>query len=143
MDCSKLGYTVISDGGHKTAGDIVKALAAGASYCMIGKMFAGTDESPGDIIEDGGKRYKKYRGSASQESYEKQGKIASWRATEGDSFLVPYKGSVVDVLSDIEGGLRSAMTYVGALTLEEFKEKVEFVKVTQSGYIEGLAHGKF
>ena len=156
---------VIADGGLKTPGDCAKALAAGASMLMSGSFFAGTDETPGDLVNSVGRKleflsdgmvqvdewvshpsnvrvFKKYRGSASKESYEAQGKDASWRTAEGESFLVPYKGPVKDVLADIEGGLRSAFSYVGAKTLKDFQEKAEFVRVTNAGYIEGTPHGK-
>lgn len=83
-----------------------------------------------------------YRGSASKESYEAQGKSGSHRTSEGESFLVPYKGSVKDILQDIEGGLRSSFSYVGAHNLKEFQNKVKFVRVTNAGYAEGLPHGK-
>ena len=88
------------------------------------------------------KSFKKYRGSASKESYEVQGKQASWRTVEGESTFVLHKGPVKDVLQDIEGGLRSAFSYVGAKNLEEFHNKVEFVKVTNAGHQESLPHGK-
>lgn len=86
--------------------------------------------------------YKKYRGSASKESYAVQNKDATWRTAEGESFLVPHKGPVKNVLQNIEGGLRSSFSYVGARDFKEFRSKVEFVKVTHSGYIEGTPHGK-
>lgn len=130
---------VISDGGKKTPGDIIKALAAGAKAVMLGSMLAGTDESPGDIING---KFKKYRGSASQESYEDQGKVADWRTFEGDSFLVPYKGSAESVLQNIEGGIRSAFSYVGARNLQEFQEKSEFILISNASTIENSAHGK-
>lgn len=84
----------------------------------------------------------KYRGSASKESYEVQGKDESWRTAEGEAFTVPYKGSVANVLSRIEGGLRSSLSYVGAANLHEFQELAEFVKVTNAGAIESGPHGK-
>lgn len=150
------GISVIADGGMKTPGDLAKALGAGADYCMIGGMLAGTDETPGEITKmytnkttvaageffQEERRYKKYRGSASKESYEAQGKDAKHRTSEGESFYVPYKGPVADILQDIEGGIRSAFTYVGAKNLKEFHEKVEFVRITNAGYAEGLPHGK-
>ena len=151
------GIAVIADGGIKTPGDIAKALAAGADLCMIGSMFAGTDESPmlypalknlsnsqyiefiEKVKKDGGV---KYRGSASQESYDAQGKKGEHRTAEGESFLVPYKGPVKAILQDIEGGLRSAFSYVGAENLTEFQQFAEFVQVTSAGYVEGTPHGK-
>lgn len=136
--CRDLPVTVIADGGIRTPGDIAKALAAGASAVMLGGMLAGTQETPGSI--EG--LTKTYRGSASKESYQVQGKDESWRTAEGESFTVPYKGPVVNVLKDIEGGLRSAFSYVGAKNLKEFQANAEFIKVTNNGVIEANAHGK-
>ncbi len=156
---------VIADGGMKKEGDIAKALGAGAHMVMLGGMLSGTYETPGEAyfkdksryllasdhpsLEDPGNwftgkvvKVKKYRGSASQESYEAQGKVAKYRAAEGESFYVPYKGSVVDVLQGIEGGLRSSLTYVGASNLKEYRSRVEFVRVTPSTVRENEAHGK-
>ncbi len=146
IDCVKKNPTsyIISDGGKKTPGDISKALAAGAKLVMLGAMLAGTDEAYGEIIDDeNGNKFKKYRGSASQESYEAQKKVASWRTFEGDSFLVPYKGPVKNILQNISGGLRSAFTYVGASNLVEFQNKAEFVKISSSAKFENIAHGKY
>lgn len=140
------GISVIADGGLKTPGDIAKALAGGAHLVMLGSMLAGTTESPGEVIYPEGpgpqRPMKKYRGSASAESYTAQGKTGTHRTSEGESFMIPYKGSVLDILQDIEGGLRSAFTYVGARNLEEFHNKVEFVRVTNAGHIEGTPHMK-
>jgi len=140
------GFGVIADGGMKTPGDIAKALGAGAHMVMLGGMLAGTDETPGEIFYPEGPGpqcpVKSYRGSASQESYEAQGKKGTHRTSEGESFMVPYKGSVVDVLQDIEGGLRSSFTYVGARNIGEFHEKVEFVRITNATSKENGAHGK-
>lgn len=160
MDCSRLsGINVIADGGMRTPGDISKALAAGAVAVMIGNLLAGTDETPGEVIteteysdrwsytnsgwvtHDIVKLYKKYRGSASKESYLDQGKEAPHRAVEGESFLVPCKGPVSNVLQDIEGGLRSALSYVGATNIKQFKELAEFVEITSNGTKENGAHG--
>lgn len=148
---------IIADGGMKTPGDIAKALGAGAHMVMIGGMLAGTDETPGELtykntdISDPGypsmvtirvDKYKKYRGSASQESYDAQGKSGKHRTAEGESFLVPYKGPVKNILQDIEGGLRSTFTYSGARDLEEFHDRVEFVRVSAATQLENGAHGK-
>lgn len=134
---------VIADGGMKTPGDIAKALGAGAHAVMLGGMLAGTEETPGDKVYAGdGAYFKKYRGSASHESYAAQGKTGSQRTAEGESFFVPYKGSVESVLMDIEGGIRSAMTYVGANTLDEFRARCEFVQISPATVRENSAHGK-
>lgn len=163
VDCVRVGLPVISDGGHSKIGDICKALAAGAHCVMLGKMLAGTDESPGEkitkreykpttCVENNGKKsfqseyydkdFKKYRGSASQESYEVQGKVANHRVAEGDSFLIPYVGPVSKVLQEISGGLRSAMSYTGAFNLNEFRERVEFIEITNAGIVENGSHGR-
>lgn len=166
------GISIIADGGIKTSGDIAKALGAGSHMVMLGSMLAGTHESLGEKVykaRDGkyisfeeacpiktdsdGTRiymseyidlpaYKKYRGSASKESYEAQGKLGTHRTAEGESFLVPCKGPVKNILQDIEGGLRSSMTYTNSRNLKEFRQNCEFVRVTSAGYAEGLAHGK-
>jgi len=155
----KTGIPVIADGGMSKPADVAKALGAGASMVMSGSFFAGTLESPGDLVNHLGmkleflkdgtievdewvshpsnvKVFKKYRGSASKESYAVQGKDASWRTAEGESILVPYKGPVKDILQDIEGGLRSAFSYVGARNLKEFHKKCEFVRVSSNTVIE-------
>lgn len=157
MDCrpaiTKAGMTMIADGGMKTPGDVAKALAAGAHIIMTGGMLAGCEETPGEVIHNGSGEEvsfpdaydrnclsKKYRGSASKESYEVQGKIAKHRTTEGESFLVPYKGPVAGILQDIEGGLRGSFSMVGAYNLEEFHRMAEFVVVSQASAVEAGAH---
>jgi IMP dehydrogenase len=144
---------IIADGGCRNPGDIVKALAAGAHAVMLGGMLAGTDETPGEILGikafwDNDKEknvregYKQYRGSASKESYAAQGKDQAYITAEGESFTVPYKGPVKDILQDIEGGLRSALTYVGASNLEELRRNATFVEVSSNTVMENGAHGK-
>lgn len=134
---------VIADGGMKKPADIAKALGAGAHAVMLGGMLAGTKETPG-LGEKAGPdgNFKLYRGSASLESYKDQGKEAKHRTAEGEAFWVPCKGPVEGILQDIEGGLRSAMSYVGARTLREFHKKCEFVRITPSTISENGAHGK-
>lgn len=144
---------VVGDGGFKTPGDIVKGLAAGASVVMLGSMLAGTEESPGELIQElgqyekgtgfhqtTGRFMKKFRGSAATSSYKDQGK--EWATAEGEEFLIPYKGSLKSVLSEIEGGLRSGMTYVGANNLTELQNNATFVEITNNGWLESQAHGK-
>lgn len=145
---------VIADGGCRSSGDIVKALAAGAHAVMLGGMLAGTKETPGEVRDSigivtigkqegrSGFLYKQYRGSASKESYAAQGKDEFCITAEGESFTVPYRGPVRDVLADIEGGIRSAMTYLGASTLEELRRNAEFIEVSGNTVIENSAHGK-
>lgn len=143
----KTGLTIIADGGMKTSGDIAKALAAGAHMVMLGSMLSGTDETPGEkrfYCEPGANHVttsKRYRGSASNESYEAQGKASSWRTAEGEATWVESKGPVGHVLQQIEAGLKSALSYVGARNLEEFHNNAEFVQITNAGIMEGKAHG--
>jgi IMP dehydrogenase/GMP reductase len=121
----------IADGGVKTPGDFCKALGAGAKLVMLGSMLGATDESPGDIIEENGNKFKIVRGMASREVNEQVlGGLSEWKTAEGVSVKVPYKGSVQEVLKDLNGGLRSSMTYVGANNLNEYFTNVEFVKLS-------------
>ena len=135
---------LISDGGHRTSGDIAKALGAGADFVMLGGMLAGTDEAPGLFIPSGtdGENtlgMKQYRGSASKESYDVQGK--DWDCAEGESFMVDYKGPASKVLASIKGGLQSALTYTGSEDLSQFRNNVKFINISSNGRIEGEAHG--
>ena len=139
LDCRTTGRTLIADGGIKNSGDIVKALAAGASAVMIGGLLSGTDETPGETVDGG---YKVYRGSASEESYKAQNKQASHRTPEGERTLVKSKGSARDVVNNLVAGLKSGMSYVNASNLSELKEKAKFYKITNSGARESHAHGK-
>tara|TARA_Y100000034_G_scaffold136717_1_gene215156 strand:+ start:3639 stop:4712 length:1074 start_codon:yes stop_codon:yes gene_type:complete len=130
---------LIADGGIKTSGDIVKALAAGADFVMLGSLLAGTDESPGGIHTSlDGKKYKVYRGMASHEAQmDWRGKISS---LEGVSTTIPYKGSVTPILSDLKRGIRSGFSYSGARTLEELHAKAKFIQQTSSGQQESSTH---
>lgn len=146
VDCARANVPVIADGGIRNSGDIVKALAAGASAVMVGGLLSGTDETPGEVVKQidvyGISLYKKYRGSASRESYEVQGKVADHRAPEGEATLVDYKGKAETVIQNLMGGLRSGMSYVGASTIEELQKNVQFVRITDSGKTESRAHAK-
>jgi IMP dehydrogenase len=132
MECRKAvdewkGVQLIADGGCREPGDIAKALAAGADMVMVGFMFAGTDEAPGDVQSGG---VKVYAGSASG------GYADGWRTSEGVKMTVPLKGPLAPILADIEGGVRSSLTYVGARNLQEFRENVEFVRITSATLVE-------
>jgi len=139
---------LIADGGIKDSGDIAKALAAGASSVMIGRLFAGTDESPGQSIIRKGRRYKIYRGMASlAAATDRALREGSTRVEnlisiipEGVETEIPYQGSVVDILFQLEGGLRSGMSYCGARTIPELREKATFVLITDAGRKESLPH---
>lgn len=136
-------YPVILDGGIKTSGDMAKALAAGASAVMMGRVFAQTMESPGNRIETADHTLcKVYRGSASLESYAAQGKVSDWRTAEGEAFLVPITGTVESVIKQYSAGVKSAFSYVGARTLNDFWERADFVEITNSGHKESHPHGK-
>ena len=144
MDCARVQKTIIADGGIKTPGDAVKALAAGADIVMIGGMLSGTEETPGDVLHrSDGSKYKVFRGMASKEAQEDfMGQQADWKTAEGVSIEVNYKGSVRDVISDIAGGIRSGLTYCGADSIEALHSKVEFMEITHASHIEGTPHGK-
>lgn len=141
IDCSHMPYDValIADGGIKNSGDIAKALAAKADFAMIGSLLAGTDCTPGDIIstESNNKR-KVYRGMASKDAQmDWRGKASS---LEGISTTVPYKGATVDVIDQLENGIRSAFSYSGARTIAEYWSKSKFIEQTSSGLIESKTH---
>lgn len=140
---------VIADGGIKNSGDIVKALAAGASTVMMGNMFSGTDESPGRVEFVDGKMYKLYRGMGSIEAMEYGSKDRYGQddiqekkkfVPEGVSGRVPYKGPVARILYQLAGGLRSGMGYNGARTIDELQTKARFVKITGAGVKESHPH---
>jgi IMP dehydrogenase len=153
-DCAeigmKLGIPVIADGGLQTSGDITKALAAGAGSVMLGSLLAGTEESPGAAVSREGRRYKVVRGMASltanvaRKEIEQQGEIDpdEWEKVvpEGVEALVPYRGSVTDILHQLVGGLRSGMSYAGASTLEELRQNAEFIRITGAGIQESGTH---
>jgi len=148
LDCAEIcdneNLKMMVNGGLRNSGDIVKALAGGADLIMLGSMFAGTDEVDARYTIDAeGKRDKvEYRGSASLKSYEVQGKVASWRSPEGDSTWVPAKGPAVNVLNQINGGIRSACSYLNAFTIDELRANAKFNYVTTNTVIENRAHGK-
>jgi len=140
------GY-VLADGGMTSSGDIVKALAAGASTVMVGNILSGTDEAPGEIIEKDGKKYKKYNGSTSLEEKKKQvkkfakGKDKFYTLhVEGVEAYIPYKGPVLAILQQIEMGIRSGFSYSGAFNIREFHKKARFVQIISSTQSRNGAH---
>ena len=142
------GIPVIADGGIRFTGDISKALAAGASSVMMGSMFAGTEESPGETIIYEGRKFKSYRGMGSLEAMQKGSKDRYFQENEDDikklvpegiSARVPYKGTLKEVMHQLIGGLRAGMGYCGAENLESLKG-AKFVKITQSGMVESHPH---
>jgi len=150
MDCSevakKYGIPVIADGGIKYSGDVVKALAAGADMVMMGSMFAGTEESPGETILFKGRAFKAYRGMGSVEAMKQGSKDRYFQedtkklVPEGVEGMVPSKGSVADMVFQLVGGLRSGMGYCGARTIPELQQKSQFVRITGAGLKESHAH---
>jgi GMP reductase len=123
---------VCADGGCVVPGDVSKAFAAGADFVMLGGMFAGHDECSGEIIEENGKRLKRFYGMSSKEAMQKyRGGVAGYRASEGKSVNVPYCGPVEATVQDILGGIRSTCTYVGARRLKELSKCTTFIRVTQ------------
>ena len=140
FDCARSDRNapIIADGGLRNAGDIVKALAAGADFVMLGSVLAGTDETPGDIINTRKGKYKTYRGMASRDAQiEWRGRTSS---VEGIATSVPCKGPVSDVLRTLERGIRSGFSYSGARTLGELQGKAKFLRQTGSGQTESSTH---
>lgn len=145
----KQGVPVIADGGIKYSGDLAKAIAAGASCAMMGGVFAGTDEAPGEVILYQGRSYKSYRGMGSvgamvEGSADRyfQGKVRDTNklVPEGIEGRVPYKGSMAPVIHQMVGGLRASMGYTGCKTIAEMQSKAEFIKMTGAGYRESHVH---
>ena len=152
LDCagaaSGSGVPVIADGGIKFSGDITKAIAAGADSVMIGGLFAGTDESPGETVLYQGRTFKTYRGmgslgamsDATRDRYFQQDVEASKLVPEGIEGRVPSKGSLSGVVTQLVGGLRSGMGYCGCHNIKELKTRAKFVRITQAGHREGHVH---
>jgi len=139
---------IISDGGIKFSGDITKALAAGAHTVMIGSLFAGTDEAPGETILYQGRTFKAYRGmgslgamqAGSRDRYFQEEIDASKLVPEGIEGKVPYKGSLGAMVPQLVGGLRSGMGLTGSKNIEDLRTKAQFVRITASGLRESHAH---
>ena len=154
MDCAKVGndhgIPIISDGGTRTSGDATKALAAGASSVMVGSMLGGTDESPGTVLTKNGKRFKVYRGMASLAASigrksKETGSISleddlNDYVAEGVEAMVPYKGTVTDILKQLAGGVRSGLSYCGAHTIPQMQQNAEFIKMSRAGFAESQPH---
>jgi IMP dehydrogenase len=142
------GVPVIGDGGIRYSGDVVKGLAAGADSIMMGSLFAGTEESPGETIIYQGRKFKSYRGMGSIEAMQKGSKDRYFQDTEDDisklvpegiAARVPYKGTLSEVIFQMVGGLRAGMGYCGAANIEQLKE-AKFVRITNAGMTEGHPH---
>lgn len=127
-----LGGHIIGDGGCKVPGDVSKAFGGGADFVMLGGMFAGHHESGGEIIEENGKKYRLFYGMSSETAMQKHsGGVAEYRASEGKTVKVSYKGDVADTVRDILGGVRSTCTYVGASQLKELSKRTTFIRVQE------------
>ena len=141
IDCAgsaSRSVPIIADGGIRNSGDIVKALAAGADFVMLGSLLSGTDETPGDVVKTHEGKYKSYRGMASKDAQvEWRGKTAS---LEGIATTVPCKGHVGDVLEELVRGIRSGLSYSGARTITELQAKSRFIRQTNSGQTESGTH---
>jgi IMP dehydrogenase len=143
------GVPLISDGGVKFSGDVAKAIASGADVVMIGSLFAGTEEAPGEVILFQGRSFKTYRGmgsigamrEGSRDRYsQEQIEIESKLVPEGIEGRVPYKGTMSDMVTQLVGGLRAGMGYTGCRTVKEFQEKTRFVRITSAGLRESHVH---
>jgi len=153
LDCAeaaaKHNIPVIADGGIKYSGDIVKALAGGAGSCMIGSLFAGTDEAPGELVIYQGKTYKTYRGMGSIGAMQQGSKDRYFQADvedtgkfvpEGIEGRVAYKGPIANSIFQLVGGIRSAMGYIGATTIHDLQERADFVKISSAALRESHVH---
>jgi IMP dehydrogenase len=152
MNCAKVarkfGRPLIADGGIKYSGDAVKALAAGANVVMMGSMFAGTDESPGETVFYQGRTYKSYRGMGSLEAmkegsrdrYGQAGVDPEALVPEGIEGMVPYRGELSHVVHQLTGGVRAGLGYLGCKNLKELREKAEFVRISAQGLKESHVH---
>ncbi|PMJ93134.1 GMP reductase [Vibrio sp. 10N.261.55.A7] len=127
-----LGGMIIGDGGCACAGDVAKAFGGGADFVMLGGMLAGHEQSGGEVIEKDGKTFMKFYGMSSQSAMSKHsGGVAQYRAAEGKTVLLPFRGDVNDTINDILGGVRSTCTYVGAAKLKELTKRTTFIRVQE------------
>ena len=143
LDSCDSEISIIADGGLKSSGDIVKALAAGADAVMLGSLLAGTREAPGDVIKDDktGLKYKVYRGAASYGA--KAAHFGEAEYVEGAERLIPYKGAVIKTLNSLADGIKSGLTYCGVDNISDLQEEAEFVRITEAGFKESMPHGIF
>lgn len=145
---AKSGIPIIADGGIRYSGDVAKALAVGASAVMMGSALAGTEESPGEVVLSQGRKYKTYRGmgslgamtKGSTDRYFQEGTAVDKLVPEGIEGMVPYRGSIADIIHQMVGGLRSSMGYLGSANINIFQETAEFVEITSAGLKESHVH---
>jgi IMP dehydrogenase len=149
---AQAGVPIVADGGITSSGDVAKAIAAGADTVMLGSLFAGTDEAPGDVVVSHGERFKEYRGMGSlgamkARSFSKdryfQGDVedVDKLVPEGIEGRVTYKGPLAPIVHQVVGGLRQSMGYCGAATIEEMKTSTRFTRITPAGLQESHPHG--
>jgi IMP dehydrogenase len=143
------GVPVIADGGIKFSGDVAKAIAAGADSVMVGSLFAGTEEAPGEVILYQGRNFKTYRGmgsigamrKGSSDRYAQEGTVSDSKyVPEGIEGRVAYKGTIADMVTQLVGGLRSGMGYTGCRSIKELQDKAKFVRITSAGLRESHVH---
>lgn len=145
QQCARVDRSIVADGGLRTPGDIVKALAFGADFVMLGGMFAGTTPTPGQVItKSDGTKVKAYRGMASQEAQDDfMGNMPEWKTAEGVQTEVAYRQLEHQIVADIVGGLRSGLTYGGAATIREMQRKLNYNVITSAARAESLPHKTF
>ncbi len=141
-ECARVDRSIVADGGFRTPSDIVKALAFGADFVMIGSMLSGTSVTPGEVIDGAdGVKYKRYRGMASQEAQENfMGTMHEWKTPEGVATKVPYNEDEEAIIGDIVGGLRSGLTYGGSSNIKELQRKLDYLLISNAARIESMAH---
>jgi IMP dehydrogenase len=142
QECARVDRSIVADGGIRVPGDIVKALAFGADFVMLGGILSGTRPTPGPVItKENGMKVKVYRGMASLEVQEEQeGPMPEWKTAEGIAVEVPYREDEELILADIIGGLRSGMTYGGSINIPELQRKLDYVVISHAGIIESYPH---
>jgi len=144
----RAGVPIIADGGIKFSGDVTKAIAAGATSVMIGSLFAGTDEAPGELVLYQGRSYKQYRGmgslgamkKGSKDRYGQGGTADEKLVPEGIEGRVPHRGSLASILGQLVGGLRAGMGYTGSKTINDLRKSAKFIRITGSGLRESHVH---
>lgn len=143
QECSKVKCSIVADGGIRNPADVVKALAFGADFVMLGSLLAGTDQSPGEIIDEGTPQARKiYRGLDSRETQmDWFGQVPKWRTPEGVTTYKPYAGDANVIIEDLVGGLRSGLTYCGVSDISELQKKFRYRIVSSASILEGEAHG--
>jgi IMP dehydrogenase len=143
QECARADRSIVADGGIRYAGDVVKALAFGADFVMVGGMLAGTRPTPGEPILDaqGVPSHKVYRGMASKEAADEHlGGLTGWKTAEGVATNVPYREDEDEIIADIVGGLRSGLTYAGSNTIRELQRKLNYIHISPAARVESMPH---